>query len=264
MTQVYVADVALDWLSLGSWSLKAYTDAHAILRRELGGTWKPKRWLNYDGFGFDGAYVGRGMQRKQPHYMIRVSGRYADVTYSKLLGIEAYATRLDLQVTIPAPGDHLLPDIHKRTSSKTKTLIDGYENDTLYVGNRASDIFCRLYEKLLDTLYLRLEFELKGDRSRAAWIALADETLTPESIFEYYLSRSPLPDDIKQLYITGATVPASRIMREQMTKDAQNKLAWIRGLDGALIQAMADHEIGEDVKAIVRYWAMRADNLDKS
>ena len=45
---------------------------------------------------------------------------------------------------------------------------------------------------------------------------------------------------------------------------AKKKLKWLQSLDDSVEKAMADHEIGEEVKTLVRSWATVADKLDKT
>ena len=96
-----------------------------------------------------------------------------------------YATRVDVQITIPQPKISL-EKIHKSLGKKKTTLISSEANQTLYVGARTSDVFTRLYEKPLDKMYLRLEFEIKGGSARAVWESIRGGT-TIGQIFNYYL-----------------------------------------------------------------------------
>lgn len=252
----------IDFIRLASWNLDLYTVGSAILRRKIPDAWEPKSFLQYGGFGKRGVFVGRGKQKGQHHYILSISGSDAGRHYDKLTGIDAYATRIDIERTILAPGDNMLPPIKNKCSRTTVTLIDGYQNDTLYIGNRASDFFVRLYEKVFEDLYLRLELEFKGDRSRAIWRAIK-EGVTPDQVYEQMLSRTGLPQSVLKLFENKNVAPTDALLREKLKAESKKKLEWLRKIDGAIYSAMSDHEIGEDVKAIVRSWNFRADELDK-
>ncbi|GAI11563.1 unnamed protein product, partial [marine sediment metagenome] len=186
----------LDYLRLASWDTGAYTKILARLMRAWEGDWEHSGWLQYDGWAKDGLFIGHGTQAKKSHTILNISGALAQKmlpTLRDLLGW--YCTRIDLQITVEAcvMRDDRLAYIRDDTSTENTTLIESKENDTLYVGSRTAEKFTRLYEKFLDNdKFLRLEFELKGQQSRAAWEAItAGEPV--DKIFKYHLKRSKLP-----------------------------------------------------------------------
>jgi hypothetical protein len=226
--------------------------------------WERGKWLQYVGWRKEGVFVGRGEQHHKAHTLINISGYLAQDMYQFCVALPGwYCTRIDLQRTIKTPlaEDEKLAMVRDDCTTKKLMLIESEENDTLYLGSRTSDLFTRLYEKVLEDTYLRLEFELKGYRSRATWDALKTGE-TADKIFVYYLEKSALPEQIKDYYSREGDIATEKVMRLQIAHDEAKKLAWIMTLDPSMMKNMASHGIGEQVKVIVRSWAKHADYLD--
>ena len=253
---------SVDYLRLASFEFN-----YAKLISEFMNSWaehyKPGKWLQYDGWKLGKLFVGVGEQSRKRHMIMSISGpethKLAEWMHNEL---SFYATRLDVQRTIQKPKHSQLRRIQKSTKTNNCTLIESPENHTLYIGSRTSDCFTRLYEKPLDTMYLRLEFELKGKRARSAWGAYVHGR-TPSDIFTHYLDKSHLPNTVKAWFSEPDDDHSVEFEMEQVTHDAKKKLAWLRSLDDSINQAMACHEIGEQVRGLIRMWAQEADRLDE-
>jgi hypothetical protein len=257
-------DTHIDYLRIASWQSNAFVNTMAILMDGKSKEWERGKWLQYVGWRKEGVFVGRGEQRHKVHTLINISGYLAQDMYQFCVGLVGwYCTRIDLQRTIKTPlaDDEQLALVRDDCTTKNKTLIESEENDTLYLGSRTSDLFTRLYEKILEDKYLRLEFELKGYRSRAVWDALKTGE-TADKIFFYYLEKSALPEQIKDHYRRAGDIATEKVMRLQIEHDEEKKLAWVMTLDASMSKNMASHGIGEQVKIIVRRWASYADYLD--
>lgn len=258
-------DTHIDYLRLASWEYNAYVEMMPFLMESWPKQWTRGKWLQYVGWRKEGIFVGRGMQGNKAHTIINISGALSQNWYLNFLTLDGwYCTRIDLQRTIETPlsDDENLSVIRDDCDTPKTTLIESEENDTLYLGSRTADKFTRLYEKILDKTYLRLEFELKGFRSRATWDALrAGETA--DSIFVFYLERSKLPERIRFEYGNHGEKATDKVMRLQIEHDDQKKLKWLQSLDDSMGVNMASHAIGEQVKMIVRAWAKFADYLDR-
>lgn len=253
---------SLDYLRLASFDFN-YAKLIAEFMNGWSEQWKRSKWLQYDGWKLGKLFVGVGEQAKKRHMIMSISGcethKLAEWMHDEL---SFYATRLDVQRTIEKPKYSSLRRIRSRIQSKNTTLIESPDNDTLYVGSRTSNCFTRLYEKPLDTMYLRLEFELKGKRARSSWGALVHGR-TPSHIFEHYLDKSRLPNTVKAWFSEPGDNLSYEFETEQVVRDAKKKLAWLRSLDESINQAMACHEIGSQVRGLVRMWALEADRLDQ-
>lgn len=265
MTTQNGSSVALDYIRIAAWSPRAYTGVLARIMTAWPEEWKQGNWLQYAGWRKEGFFIGHGEQRRKSHTIINVSGELSQRLLPTLKNLTGwYSTRLDVQMTIDHPkrDDRRLSYVRDACKGSNTTLIESNENDTLYLGSRTSDLFTRLYEKYLDDKpYLRLEFELKGTRSRAAWEAITmGEPLS--NIFKYYLDRSRLPDFAKLWFKDETAIATAEAMNSARLENAKKKLAWIRSLDACMEKSMGDHDIGDEVKEIVRSWAKYANHLD--
>ncbi len=232
--------------------------------KEWPGKMKPGRWLQYKGWKTESLFVGAGEQDGKRHLIISCSGMAAnDLALFVMNWKHLYCTRLDVQRTVENPKYSSLRRVRKATKTKNTTLIQSRDNDTLYIGSRTSDCFTRLYEKLLDDMYLRLEFELKGKRAKAAWLAM-QHGKTPSTVFVHYLNKSKLPSTVKQWYFEPSDKSEEDYEEAVVLYSAKKKLRWLRSLDVCMGEAMANHEIGEEVKELVRGWAKFAEHLDKT
>lgn len=252
----------LDYLRLASFNFN-----YASLMAEFMGTWskdwKPAKWLQYSGWRSGQLFIGAGEQKRKRHMVISCSGADSNNLAAFMFNdLDFYCTRIDVQRTIEKPEHAQLRRIRKATKSANTTIIQSPENDTLYIGSRTSDLFTRLYEKPLDTMFLRLEFELKGKRARSAWGAMIHGK-TPSHVFSHYLDKSKLPNVVKAWFSEPEDDLTYEAIHEEIKDSAKKKLAWIRSLDESMEHAMADHDIGEQVRAIVRMWAKFADKLDE-
>lgn len=253
---------SLDYLRLASFNFN-----YASIMAEFMGTWskdwKTAKWLQYSGWRSGELFIGAGEQKRKRHLVISCSGSASNSLAAFLFNdLDFYCTRIDVQRTIERPKHVKLRRIRKATKSMNTTIIQSPENDTLYIGSRTSDLFTRLYEKQLDTMFLRLEFELKGKRARAAWGAIVHGK-TPSHIFAHYLDKSKLPNVAKTWFSEPDDDLSYEATKEQEQHSAKKKLAWLRSLDESVERAMGDHEIGIEVRAIVRMWAEVADKLDE-
>jgi hypothetical protein len=254
----------LDFLRLATWDTAELAFLTSHLMQAMDTKWEHAKWLQYKGWKNGTVFIGHGEQKNRLHGVVNVSGFGSDLFYVNVLEWETfYCTRLDVQVTIRQPNEVVLPEVYERIRDFTKaSLIQSEQNDTLYVGSRSSDIFTRLYEKVLDTKYLRLEFEIKGRRARSAWRALQAGS-NPSEIFNYYTSKSHLPVDILRLFELADDGITSHAMREEIKADDEKTLKWLQSIDGAFMKALSNHSIGMQVKIILDGWCAFAGNLDR-
>ena len=255
---------ALDYIRLASWGHEPYTRVMSSLMLAWPGKWDRGKWLQYSGWRKESFFIGVGEQQNKRHAVMQASGSLAHrMTKGFINYPEWYCTRLDVQITVPRPEWVSLPKLRKKLGKKGTSLISSQENDTLYLGARTSDCFTRLYEKMFAEMHLRLEFELKGNRSRAAWEAiLAGEHC--DRVFNYYLSKSRLPQKYIELFDGCEDDATERAMNKERIANAEKKLKWIESLDAAMLSAIGDHEIGERVKTLVRHWCVYGDSIDKA
>ena len=253
----------LDFLRLATWDTPEHNFMQSFLLQNIPGKWEQSKWLQYHGWKNGSMFVGQGEQNGERHCIVNISGYTADEIYEKLIKCEVYyCTRLDVQITIRQPESVHLDEVYARVKNHTKaSLIQSDKNDTLYLGARESAIFTRLYEKILDTKYLRLEFEIKGGRARAAWRAIRAGA-TSDNVFSHYLKSVKLPGDIKKLFEVAEDGETDYAMTEEIRKDDLKTLKWLQSIDGAFMKALGNHNIGEEVQHILAGWLAHAGNLD--
>lgn len=256
-----------DYLRIASWSDRAYSNIVARVMLAWPDDWKQSKWLQYRGWKKESFFIGHGRQQGKSHTVINVSGSLSQKMLPTLRELdEWYCTRIDLQITIDAcvMGDDRLAMVRDDCDTKNTTLIESIENDTLYLGSRSSDVFVRLYEKILeDKKYLRLEFELKGQRARACWLAIVQgESI--DKVFKYYNKRSKLPGNVKEWFDAYGVAATQEAMNNEILHASRMKLKWLQSLDTAVMKYMNNHDIGDDVKELIRSWAKHADYLDRT
>jgi hypothetical protein len=110
-------------------------------------------------------------------------------------------------------------------------------------------------------MYIRLEFELKGNRALMACQALY-ENEDVDRIYEYYLDNCKLPKRYIDLFENCDHEATEKAMTSEIRQNSLNKLKWLESLDGTVRLALADHETGENVRSLVRSWSKFADGID--
>ncbi len=252
----------LDYLRLASWGHVPYTEVMSNLMQNWPDEWERGKWLQYAGWRKESFFIGMGEQAKKRHAIMQASGYLAHTMYPVFRDFHGwYCTRFDIQRTVKKPEWCNLPKLHKLLGKKGTSLISSEENDTIYIGSRSSDKFIRLYEKLFDEMYLRLEFELKGKRALMAWEAL-NSGEDCDRVFDYYLAELRLPARYIKLYKNAEHNATEKAMNKEREHSAEKKIAWIVSLDESMRNAISDHDIGERTKVLVRAWSEYADNID--
>ena len=253
----------LDYLRLATWNTSHYSYMAAEIMRVWSWDYRPGKWQQYSGHRAKQFFMGTGEQDKRRHHVVHASGSLAERMRKTFMLFDGlYGTRVDLQMTILQPSWVNLAKLHKNMGKKLTTLLSSKENSTLYIGSRESDRFARLYEKPLnDRMYLRMEFELKGQMAAGAWNAiLAGETVG--SIYKRLLIGSKLPGAFKALFEDAEETATDKALRAEIDHDNQKTLKWIKSLDACMLRHMYNHEIGDQVIDIIRSWAMASIEID--
>lgn len=253
----------LDYLRLATWNTAHYSYMASQIMKVWSWDYQPGKWLQYTGHRAPQFFMGTGEQTGRRHHIVSASGSLAERMRKSLMKLDGfYCTRLDLQITIEKPAWVDLTKLHKSLGKKRTTLISSEENDTLYFGSRESDKFARLYEKPLnEKMYLRMEFELKGNVASGTWNAiLSGETVG--GIFKRLLMKSILPTKFQSLFDNAGDTATDKSLRAEIEHDNQKILKWIMSLDGAMLRHMNNHEIGDAVCEIIRSWAVYSATVD--
>lgn len=253
----------LDYLRLATWNTAHYAYMAAEIMRVWTVDYRPGKWQQYTGHRAKQFFIGSGLQDKRQHHVVHASGSLAERMKKSFMQFDGlYGTRVDLQITILKPSWVDLAKLHKNMGKKLTTLLSSKENSTLYIGSRESDKFARLYEKPMGgRMFLRLEFELKSRMAAGAWNAiLAGESVG--SIYKRLLIKSKLPDAFKALFEIADDTATDTALRAEIEHDNQKILKWIMSLDAAMLRHANNHEIGDQVKKILRSWAIESGAID--
>lgn len=259
--QDYILDhCSIDYLRLATFDFKLYLDVVAALRKKYVG-WRPKRWLQYKcQISQEGIVYGLAEQNGQGHGIFQASGAKSHVLaywFRELLDDRLhnlYCTRIDFQATKTRHEQLDYLEIHKRLA-RPKRLILGDDGNTLYIGNRESDSFWRLYDKT--DQHTRLEVELKGNQAKRAWTTFTNGTM-PTDIFAAYVKKSRVPQFLARYYANIFDV--AKLEKLEPLDDLQAKLAWMAQLDGLAYKLANDHDVGKRAQEMFRRWAEYGEN----
>jgi len=173
--KVYTA--LIDWLTLTTFEADI-CNRWSTLQAHSDGEFREGKVRGYVGVYAGNLFIGTGTQLGRDHYLLRVSGEEADIIAPLLFHCGARCTRIDIQITIDQPAGYsarMLKDIlslSRRDQRRQISLIESGEGtDTVYMGNRSSERFYRIYVKLGEdgNFFLRFEVEFKGELARAVW-----------------------------------------------------------------------------------------------
>lgn len=252
----------IDYLRLATWDLKTYTKMAVIINEHH--VTKPAHWLQYHGRRSDdgGIFHGQGAQGYRSHYIAHASGEESDTWARYFLdkNLDAYCTRLDIQITITEPAAHDGRALYEKVHRHTKSIVQSPGVTTVYIGARASQLFIRVYEKVLEERYLRCEFELKQDYARNAWDGLGAGTVTLEDLFSSCLTRS----GILEPWLTWFKVNSDRrdaLSAEKLAADLQNQLLYIKNTEIALERLLHLHPTQQAVYGLIGRLERKAKNL---
>ena len=252
----------IDYLRLASWGHEPYVQVLANIMSIWSGDWQRGKWLQYTGWRKDQFFIGMGEQHRKRHAIMQASGSLAQRMFKVFADFEGwYCTRIDLQRTVIRPDWVDLGELFKVLGKKGVSLISSEQNDTLYLGARTSELFTRLYEKPFQEMYLRLEFELKGGRALMALQAMYDGE-DCDRIYDYYLDKCKLSKRYISLFENIDHESTQKAMTKVLQHESRKTLTWITSLDSTFRLSIADHEIGEQVRSLVRSWSKLADEID--
>lgn len=256
----------IDYLRLGTWDSSDYSkiatkfEDHFITR--------PGHWLQYHGRrSRDGsAFHGTGNQGGRSHHICHISGDTAEewANHLKLAvpGDGVYCTRLDVQTTIERPKEYDSLVFYELSKRVARSIVMNPETSTVYIGARNSDLFMRLYEKLIhEFMYLRLEFELKGAYSRNWWSHWNNEEKMVDWLFISCLNRMRIPEPYKS-WFNPDDDRTDVLDSQKLEADLLQKLNYLRNTESALVRYISDHATREHTISLVERLSSTISKLD--
>lgn len=254
-----------DYLTLTTWEQHLWAQARHDWLSMRTTTAGAQRRMQYGGINYDGVFFGIGEQRGKPHYMVQASGEAADRVLSTLPVEAMNCTRIDLQLTVEKPPNYdaraivdLLREADWTGRRRQVNLIesdDGY--DTIYIGNRQSDRFTRIYVKPtgsdLDTV--RFEVEYKGDHARTIFRHVVDDPQNMHGILLEELQSIPMRyfgvfnDFHDCLHGDAHKPPIKRVNSENST------LEWLSGpVTSSILRLHNAHDTHDRMLDLLRSW----------
>lgn len=256
----------IDYLRLGTWEPSTYCAIAQKINEHY--ITKPGHWLQYHGRrGQDGsAFHGTGEQRNRVHHVCHISGETAEEWAKHLKfavpGDSLYCTRIDVQTTIERPKDYDALALYELSKRKSRSIIKNPETSTVYLGARNSDLFMRMYEKIiLETMYLRLEFELKGAYSRNWWAHWRSEPELVDLLFTSCVNRIGLPEPYRS-WFNPEDDKTDVLNADKLAASLEQRLAYLQNTETAMIRYLYDHSTQDYVISFVERISRTISKLD--
>lgn len=205
--QTITLDRALiDYLTLTSFDELAFEAAGKVANMLIEKPYNGKRkegqqQLQYLGYSVDTAmgtfYYGEGIQGGRKHYIIRVSGELCNedvITLPIGQGVNEgwlRCRRIDLQITTEQPSGWVQWALFNRRKKNGRAVgwaqsndKEGHELATVYIGQRTSARFARVYQKYSGCYLLRCEHEIKAEMAEAYAKAIFRGKETPATMLK--------------------------------------------------------------------------------
>jgi hypothetical protein len=273
---------AFDWFTLTTWSREIFGYMQRIAEHYAIAPGYDARRMQYRGVQYGGVFVGDGIQQERQHYLLQASGMDAHIIYPDALQMPVKATRIDLQCTVQRPADWKAidvagalraypPDAWGKGGRRKIVVYDDEGWDTIYIGSRASDRVIRLYVKPDDTgaPFLRFEVEYKGSLAPQIF----DECRIVTDV-ESHIG-GILLDEIEAIPGLSGVLPEKMLSACRMgrpgtrpkhlrTPSMGRTAQWLmRQVQPAIMRAMADHDEGPMIRALIRAWSNDANMIDE-
>lgn len=247
---------AVDYWRATSGVMANYTDTLMELFGTLERGEDARGWgfLQYKGDLREGVGHGQAIQGEKMSYMIDIPGMRSDELLGNLIYSDMKVTRLDLQFTVKKPNywDTWEFMFHMESgtwegSPRDVTARINKGNDTVYIGDRTSDKFIRVYVKQED--WIRFEVEFKQKRAVKAWDTVRQgrrHAIAGILISELEkLPTYPLLADIRR-DLQKMSPPVSIQVESVKTTDLK-RLKWLASLLPTIRKMMNDHDYGNMV-----------------
>lgn len=153
--------------------------------------------------GMGTVFYGEGVQGGREHFMFRVSGELCNedvITLPLGQGVREgwlRVRRVDIQMTTQQPDGWLQWALFNRQQLAKRSVgwhestdKEGHKLATVYIGQRTSGKFARIYQKWAGCYLLRCEYEVKGNMAEAYGQVLFSGKETPSTLLRLLLSQT--------------------------------------------------------------------------
>lgn len=264
---VIIEQVACDYIKVTTFSEDVSREWYAIVDKMALSLPTKAAFSQYSGVSWDeGVSIVEGQQDKGVHYIFSAAGAVAHeaLQYMKEWSSEAReslkCTRIDVQITLPPVPDRpslieLAAAVKKgelgEWQGRGRPIVEGYlgdEGNTLMIGSRVSDVYCRVYDKKVrrrggvERTYERYEVEFKDSRAANLFIRVMSagteniDTPMKEAI-KAHIER--LPPGLA-VYIAAAGLnkwDVLGLMPEYSKPGKDNRTKWVETVGNALARA---------------------------
>lgn len=212
----------------------------------------------------DNVSFGLAEQQNKPHGIFEASGVDAHTFFHWFMRTQSCqlssvtCSRIDLQSTKHPPKEWNYQKAYK-SLAKPKKLILGDDGNTLYIGNRQSNSYFRIYDKTDHSV--RVEIELKGTQAKRAWRTLASGK-DIAAVYDLYLKKSRVPALMVEHYTGGREPLDESELQSPELVDLETKYLWLASLDKLVYKLAHDHDIGDRTKKLVKRWSEYGQDLD--
>lgn len=210
------------------------------------------KWKGYAGIHKGELTYGR----RDDSDIIQLSSWLAEDQFAKVWPLADHCTRIDLAVDVKVVeevstyiGNHATEANQYRKTKRPGLSITKIDNNgqpsTLYIGNRISDVFARVYDKYLECglddyrQTIRYELEIKGDPAQRTFISLGsapNRAIAIASGVRQYLARRGIEPQFSG--VDGALCVQSV---RPITDDA-SRIAWLStGVRPAIAKLLLTH-----------------------
>jgi hypothetical protein len=250
--------VTVDYIRLATWDWQLYLDLAARIRRKWVG-WRKTRWLQYAMETHDNVIsYGCAVQRDKGHGVIQASGVDAHILFTWLANTltdseksALYGTRFDLQCTKPRHPDIDYIKLHKKLRDPKELRINP-QGSTLYIGNRESETYWRLYDKTEQ--HVRLEVECKGKQAKAAWLFCSFKPREIANLYSSHIQKSRVPSLVAHIYQSNIVPAKDDDLQTEWAVDLETKFLWLAKLDGLVYKLANDHDMHDRMVELVGRW----------
>ncbi|HEY9758872.1 MAG TPA: replication initiation factor domain-containing protein [Oculatellaceae cyanobacterium] len=195
------------------------------------------QWKGYDGQHAKGATVGR----RGDSEILQLSGTVADEYFDLAWNHADHCTRVDLAVTVKVEeevsgiiGQHEEEVCAWKREKPRSLSVSCIRNEgrpaTLYLGQRVSDLYGRVYDKYLESRQpdyercIRYEVEVKGSPAQraASWLSSVGDRSNRirDAVYKHCVQRGLSP----RFSGVGGAVCLTTV---RPTSDADSRLAWL-------------------------------------
>lgn len=257
----------IDWITLTTFDDKVAYDAYRSLNIDDG---NDEKRMQYAGRATEYAFMGQALQNDRVHHMLQSSGEAAHYTAQSFVDraathYEWNCTRIDLQITIRLHPAYAARDvfdaIHKWDGPgrprQVSIVQSGDGLDTIYIGNRQSDRFTRIYVKPLDdgTKVLRFEVEYKGDHAKTIWKEWTfGVDMLAEQLAHEVESLPYMPNLLASQFLTALGTHGRKLAVERV--EGQNStLDWLRSsVTPAIERLLFSHDTRHLMLHLLNNW----------